>query len=112
MAGGFGLCTASTVAAAVSQDILGELVLRHRRDSYGTSGLTSPRDRALLVALLVLAFTGLLTLVFRDTAAFAPLLVIHLGAVTACFAIAPYTKFVHVIYRFLALVHDRSEIGG
>ena len=140
VAGGFGLCAASTVAAAVSQDFLGDpppypvlsapvllgvlggaglaagcgglLVLRHRSDSSRTDGLMSSRDLSLLLALLVLAVTGLLTLVLRDTGAFAPLLVIHLGAVVACFAIAPYTKFVHVIYRFLALVRDRSEISG
>jgi citrate/tricarballylate utilization protein len=34
---------------------------------------------------------------------------VHLAAVAACFAIAPYTKFMHVVYRFLALVHDNAE---
>ena len=34
---------------------------------------------------------------------------VHLAAVVACFAIAPYTKFMHVIYRFLALVQDNAE---
>jgi len=64
---------------------------------------------ALLTGLLLLAVTGLLTLVLRDSAAFAPVLGIHLAAVVACFAIAPYTKFMHVVYRFLALVHDNAE---
>ena len=136
VAGGFGLCTASTVAAAVSQDLLGHpppypvlsvpvltgvlggaglaagcaglVVLRSRSDSARTDAVLRSRDLSLLLALLVLSVTGLLTLVLRGTAAFAPVLVIHLGAVVACFAIAPYTKFVHVIYRFLALVQDRS----
>jgi citrate/tricarballylate utilization protein len=139
VAGGFGLCTASTVAAAVSQDVLGDpppypvlsvpvllgvlggagltagcgglLRLRSRSDPYRTDGLMSSRTRSLLLALLVLSVTGLLTLLLRGTVAFAPVLMIHLAAVTACFAIAPYTKFVHVIFRFLALVHDRSEAG-
>ena len=70
------------------------------------------RGYALLAGLLLLAATGLLTLVLRDTAAFSPVLVIHLAAVVACFALAPYTKFMHVIYRFLALVHDSAESGG
>jgi citrate/tricarballylate utilization protein len=62
------------------------------------------RGYAFLAALLVLAVSGLLTLAVRDTAAFGPVLYVHLVAVAACFAIAPYTKFMHVVYRFLALV--------
>jgi citrate/tricarballylate utilization protein len=53
--------------------------------------------------------SGLLTLVLRDAAAFGPVLVVHLATVAACFAIAPYTKFMHAVYRFLALVHDGAE---
>jgi citrate/tricarballylate utilization protein len=68
------------------------------------------RGYALLAALLVLAVSGLLTLVLRHTAAFGPVLYVHLVAVTACFAIAPYTKFMHAAYRFLALVRDNSEL--
>jgi citrate/tricarballylate utilization protein len=67
------------------------------------------RGYALLAGLLLLAVTGLLTLVLRDTAAFGPVLAIHLAVVVACFAIAPYTKFIHVIYRFLALVRDSAD---
>jgi len=137
VAGGFTLCFASTVAAAVSQDIAGDpppypllsapvllgitggaglavgssalLVLKRKSDiSLNGAGSSAP-DYALLTALLVLSVTGLLTLVLRGTAAFAPVLVIHLCAVMVSFAIFPYTKFVHAIYRFLALVHDASE---
>jgi citrate/tricarballylate utilization protein len=133
VAGGFVLCFASTLAAAISQDLLGDAppypvdsvpvllgiaggagltvgcagLLALKRDAAPVA--TTRRDYGLLGALLVLAITGLLTLVLRDTSAFAPVLVIHLGAVMASFAIFPYTKFVHVIYRFLALVHDSSE---
>jgi citrate/tricarballylate utilization protein len=137
VAGGFLLCAGSTVAAGISQDFLGDpppypvlsvpvllgilggaglavgcaglLLLKRSSDPSRTDAEMSSRDYGLLAGLLVLAATGLLTLVLRDTAAFAPVLVIHLCAVVACFAIFPYTKFVHVIYRFLALVHDRSE---
>jgi len=141
VAGGFLLCTASTVTAAISQDFLGDpppypllsapvllgilggaglvagcgglLLLKNIFYSHRTDGGITSRDYALLLGLLVLSVSGLLTLVLRDTAAFAPVLVIHLCAVVACFAIAPYTRFVHVIYRFLALVRDSaSEVGG
>ena len=160
VAWGFAACAASTVAAAISQDIAGDpppypvvsapvllgiaggaglvigcgglLVLR-RRAALAATAATAParagpalrdpalrdqaledpalarRGYALLAGLLTLAATGLLTLVLRDTAAFAPVLGVHLAAVAACFAIAPYTKFVHVVYRYLALVHDNAE---
>jgi citrate/tricarballylate utilization protein len=133
VAGGFILCFASTVAAAISQDFLGYQppypvdsvpvllgILGGAGLTTGCAGLlvlkrraapvaTTRRDYGLITALLVLAITGLLTLVLRDTAAFAPVLVIHLCAVMVSFAIFPYTKFAHVSYRFLALIHDRSE---
>jgi citrate/tricarballylate utilization protein len=67
------------------------------------------RGYALLGGLLLLAVSGLLTLALRDTAAFGAVLVAHLAAVAACFAIAPYTKLMHAVYRFLALVHDSAE---
>lgn len=142
VAWGFAACAASTVAAAISQDIAGDpppyavlsapvllgvaggaglvagcaglLALRRadREDPAREDPALARRGYALLAGLLALAVTGLLTLVLRDTAAFAPVLAIHLAAVVACFAIAPYTKFTHVIYRFLALVRDGAEAGA
>jgi len=35
--------------------------------------------------------------------------VMHLGLVAALFITAPYGKFVHLVYRFLALVKYRTE---
>lgn len=93
----------------------GLLLLRHQAATTSSSGparedaALARRGYGLLAALLTLAVTGLLTLALRDTAAFGPVLVVHLAAVVACLAIAPYTKFMHVIYRFLALVHDNAE---
>ena len=149
VAWGFLACVASTVAAAISQDIAGDpppypvlsapvllgiaggagliagcgglLVLRRRAARAAAGGdaaggdaaredpALARRGYALLTGLLLLAVTGLLTLVLRNSAAFAPVLGVHLAAVVACFAIAPYTKFMHVVYRFLALVHDNAE---
>ena len=89
-----------------------EFRVRRDREACDDGREVDPEHRrgyALLTGLLLLAVTGLLTLVLRDTAAFAPVLGVHLAAVVACFAIAPYTKFMHVVYRFLALVHDNAE---
>jgi citrate/tricarballylate utilization protein len=108
IAGGAGLIAGCT----------GLLLLRHQAAATANADHADPaledpalarRGYALLAGLLLLAVTGLCTLVLRSTPAFAPVLVVHLAAVVACLTITPYTKFMHVIYRFLALVHDNAE---
>jgi citrate/tricarballylate utilization protein len=128
---GFALCVASTVSAAIEQDLLniappypylsvpvlagtlgglgmlaggtGLLVLKARSDpARGTTAMRRA-DYALLLALLILAATGLLTLAVRDTALFGPVLTAHLAAIAVAFAVAPYTKFTHWLYRLLAI---------
>jgi len=135
---GFGLCFLSTLSAAFSQDILGieppypilsvpvisgtiggigmvvgcvGLLHLKRHSSKVTSfAEMTIKDYGLLSALLFLALTGLASLVVRDTAAYPLVLVVHLSAVMLCLATAPYSKFVHVIFRFQALVRDEMEV--
>lgn len=139
---GFLACVGSTVAAAIEQDLAGQpppypvlsapvllgvgggigllagcvglIMLKRRADPVPSDPGMTPRDYGLLAALAVLAATGLLTLLVRGTPAYGPVLVVHLAAVVTSFAIAPYTKFVHFIYRVLALVQDSAEVmaGG
>jgi citrate/tricarballylate utilization protein len=66
-------------------------------------------DYGLLGALLVLMISGLLVLLTRSTVAFGPILVVHLAAVIVAFGIMPYTKFVHWMYRLLAIYKDNLE---
>lgn len=66
-------------------------------------------DVAFLVMLLLTSLTGLLLLVLRATPAMGLLLALHFGVVFALFATLPYGKFVHGIYRFLALVRYAHE---
>ena len=63
-------------------------------------------DYGLLIALGLLAFTGMLTLLLRATPAYGLVLVAHLATIVICFAVLPYTRFVHAVYRFLAIVAD------
>lgn len=66
-------------------------------------------DYAFLALLFVVAVTGLALLFFRHTSAMGWLLAIHLGFVFAFFVSLPYSKFVHGIYRTMALTRDAAE---
>lgn len=128
---GFALCSASTISAAIEQDLLainppypslsvpvitgtagglgiltgaaGLLILKARSDAARTTPSMRQSDYGLGWALLLLAGSGLLTLAARGTAAFGPVFAAHLTAIVVAFAIAPYTKFTHWIYRLLAI---------
>lgn len=135
---GVGLAFAATVAAAVMQDILGILppypvlsgpvvlgILGGIGIVAGGSGLLAMKyhpvarrgaadgmtalDVAFLIALLVVAITGLALLALRDTASMGTLLAVHLAAVAALFITAPYGKFLHVPLRLAALYIFRTE---
>lgn len=69
------------------------------------------RTTALNVETVSLSFAGagLLLLVLRTTPAMGILLALHIGIVFALFVTMPYGKFVHGIYRFLALVRYAKE---
>ena len=131
---GFAACSAATVSAAFMQDIMripppypplsvpvitgtaggramiagcaGLAVLKRRTDPA-----PSAADYGLLIGLGLLALTGMLTLLLRDTPAYGLVLVTHLATIVVCFAVAPYTRFVHAVYRFLAIVADNIEAG-
>ena len=134
---GFGLCLVSTIAAAVLQDGFGDqppyawislpvlagtlggvgmvvgcaglLLLKARSSEVTSIAAMTVKDYGLLVALGFLALSGLATLLTRSTSAFGLVLLIHLSAVVLAFASAPYSKIVHVVFRFAALVRDNAE---
>jgi citrate/tricarballylate utilization protein len=47
--------------------------------------------------------------IWCDTAVMGPLLALHLGVVFALFITLPYGKFVHGLYRYVALVRYARE---
>jgi citrate/tricarballylate utilization protein len=135
---GFVLCVIATTSAAIMQDIIGWqppygmvslpvlsgivggaglivgstglIAMKARADREPGDELETVANYGFLVALDVLAATGILTLLLRHEAGFGIALVIHLAAVALCFLVAPYTKFVHFVYRYLALVKDSLEV--
>lgn len=137
---GFTACLGATVAAGIMQDILGIqppypplsvpvilgtagglgmivgctglTVLKRRADPALADPDLVVKDYGLLVALDLLAVTGMLTLLLRATPVFGIVLLVHLATIVVCFGIAPHTKFVHFVYRFLAIVRDNIETDG
>lgn len=140
MAYGFLLCFASTSVATIYHHALG-LVAPYDLLSVpvllgtiggilmliGTIGLLwlkiladpAPAARAvlggeyaMLILLAAVAKTGLLLLVFRATPAMGWLLAVHLGFVLALFLAAPYSKFIHGLFRTAALIRSHVERRG
>jgi citrate/tricarballylate utilization protein len=137
---GFGLCAVSTAAAAILQDFIGSqppydlvsvpvltgtvggiglvlgcvgLLLLKARSAEATSfAEMTVKDYGLLVALTFLALSGLAVLLTRATPAFGIVFLVHLASVMLTFAVAPYSKFTHLVYRFLAIVRDNLEREG
>jgi citrate/tricarballylate utilization protein len=87
----------------------GLLAAKWKRDPALVDQQRSGGDAAFTVMLFLTGITGMALLVWRDTAAMGPLLALHLGFVFALFITLPYSKFVHGIYRFVALVRYARE---
>ena len=87
----------------------GLLLNRRSRDPALSDARNRDLDHAFLVLLLLTAVTGLLLLVLRHERAMGVLLVVHLGVVLALFVTLPYGKFVHGLYRGIALLRYRRE---
>jgi citrate/tricarballylate utilization protein len=92
--------------------VIGPIGLRSeksRRDPALGDPASAGMEAAFLVMLWLTGFTGLLLLLVRDTSAMGVILAAHLGVVFSLFATMPYGKFVHGIYRTLALVRFAAE---
>ena len=88
---------------------IGLLAAKRQRDSVLVDEARYGMDTAFTVMLLLTGVTGLALLLWRETSAMGPLLALHLGFVFALFITLPYGKFVHGLYRFMALVRYAME---
>jgi citrate/tricarballylate utilization protein len=88
---------------------IGLLAAKRQRDPMLLDETRYGMDFAFTVMLLLTSATGLALLFLRASPAMGVLLAIHLGVVLALFLTLPYSKFVHGIYRYLALVRYARE---
>ena len=86
--------------------------LRRRRDPVLMDPERRGLDESFLVLLFATSLTGLLLMVFRRHSVMGVLLIVHLGTVLALFLTLPYGKFVHGLYRTLALLKFWKESGS
>jgi len=88
---------------------VGLLYLNLQRNSAHGDASQKPMDRAFIVLLFLISASGLLLLAYRDSAAMAFLLAVHLGFVMGFFLTMPYGKFAHGLYRGAALLKNSIE---
>jgi quinone-modifying oxidoreductase subunit QmoC len=96
--------------SAVILVIGGFLLWRHRQGSTDRRvGATTAFDRFFLWTVLAVIATGVLTEALRFLAppvVACSVYVAHLGIVLTLFLTFPYSKFAHLLYRTLAMVHQ------
>jgi citrate/tricarballylate utilization protein len=88
---------------------IGLLAEKWKRDPVLVDQARMGMDTAFIAMLFLTSLTGMALLLLRATPAMGPLLALHLGVVFALFLTMPYGKFVHGIYRFVALVRYARE---
>lgn len=87
----------------------GLIYYKLRSDREPAAAAASGMDYVFLFTLGLTALTGMLTLILRATSAMGSVLVLHLACIAALFVSAPYGKFVHAVYRTLALIRYEVE---
>ena len=87
----------------------GLVFLKAVMDPRPYDATTTGMDNAFTTLLFLVSFTGLLLLFVRNTEFMALMLCIHLGLVLGFFLTMPCSKFVHMVYRYAALVRNAQE---
>jgi citrate/tricarballylate utilization protein len=88
---------------------LGLWAIRARRDRDTVDPDQKGLDHGFILLLVLTSATGLALLAFRDSAAMAVLLIVHVATVLTLFLTLPYGKFVHGLYRVAALIRYARE---
>jgi quinone-modifying oxidoreductase subunit QmoC len=95
--------------SALALVVGGVLLLFNRARNTRQSGATTAFDRFFLWLVAAVIVTGVLTEAFRflaEPVVACAVYVAHLGVVFTLFVTFPYSKFAHLLYRTLAMVHQ------
>ena len=87
----------------------GLLWLKSRMDHRPYDEQSVGMDMSFTTLLFLVSLSGLLLLLFRGTSAMGLLLCVHLGLVLGFFLSMTTGKFVHMVYRYFALVRNAYE---
>ncbi len=87
----------------------GLFYLKKQMDQDPAEPAVQGMDSSFILLLFFTALSGLVLLALRETAFMGGTLIIHLALVLALFVTMPFGKFVHGIYRYLALVKNAVE---
>jgi quinone-modifying oxidoreductase subunit QmoC len=96
--------------SAVLLVVGGVILLVNRLGDPQKNGATTAFDRFFLTVVLLVIATGVLAEVgrfFFPAALACSIYVVHLSVVLTLFVTFPYSKFAHMLYRTLAMVHER-----
>ena len=95
--------------AALLIGTVGLLYLKLRMDRAPATPRARGMDIAFILLLFLTSLTGLILLALRETPAMGTLLALHIGVVVGLFISLPYGKFIHSVYRYVALVKNALD---
>jgi len=96
----------------LSAGTAGLYLVRRRAEPAVSAAWLNGMETAFIGLLFFTGLSGILLTLLRETALMGTLLVLHLGAVLTLFAVLPYSKMVHGLYRLAALVRFHLEGAG